>query len=60
MKQSKVELNVDFIGGQGPLTKREAQAISEYIKAQKAKRNKKETKRNTRRSVKGSRNKVAI
>ncbi|MEI9911424.1 MAG: hypothetical protein WDO71_18270 [Bacteroidota bacterium] len=38
MRQSKTELDVDFIGGQGPLTKSEALAISKFIKANKAKR----------------------
>jgi hypothetical protein len=57
MKQTKIELNVDFIGGQVPLTRNEAEAISEYIKAQKAKRKKKPINR-TRRSSKKSRNKI--
>jgi hypothetical protein len=35
MKNKSTELDVDFIGGQGPLTKKEEQAISEFIKAQK-------------------------
>ena len=35
MKNKSVELDVDFIGGQDPLTKVEEQAISEFIKAQK-------------------------
>ena len=35
MKSKSKELDVDFIGGQGPLTKDEQQAISEYIKKQK-------------------------
>jgi hypothetical protein len=35
MKSKAKELDVDFIGGQGPLTKAEEQAISEYIKRQK-------------------------
>ncbi len=35
MKIKRVELDVDFIGGQGPLTKEEEQAISEFIKKQK-------------------------
>ena len=35
MKNKSTVLNVDFIGGQGPLTKGEEQAISKYIKAQK-------------------------
>jgi hypothetical protein len=35
MKNKAKELDVDFIGGQGPLTKEERQKISEYIKAQK-------------------------
>jgi hypothetical protein len=37
MKQDKNELNVDFIGGQGSLTKHEEIAISEFLKAKKAK-----------------------
>lgn len=37
MKQNKNELDVDFIGGTGPLTEEESKAISAYIKAQKAK-----------------------
>ncbi len=57
MKQTKSELNVDFIGGQGPLTKNEAEAISEYIKVQKAKREKKPINR-ARRVSKNSRNKI--
>ena len=35
MKNKSIELDVDFIGGHGPLTKVEEQAISEFIKAQK-------------------------
>lgn len=38
MKQKNNELDVDFIGGLGPLTKEEENAISEFIKAEKAKR----------------------
>lgn len=57
MKQTKNELNVDFIGGQGPLTKNEAEAISEYIKAQKVKREKKQINR-TKRSSKTSHKKT--
>lgn len=37
MKSKSTELDVDFIGGQGPLTKSEEKAISEYIRAYKAK-----------------------
>ena len=37
MKQKQIELNVDFIGGEGPLTKEDADAISEYIRNYKAK-----------------------
>ena len=40
-KRNKNELNVDFIGDQkNPLTEEEAKAISAYIQAQKAKKNK--------------------
>lgn len=35
MKQHKDELDVDFIGGVGPLTKEEEKVISEFIKASK-------------------------
>lgn len=41
MKNKSLELDVDFIGGQGPLTKVEEQAISEFIKAHKLLRVKK-------------------
>ncbi len=39
MKKKK-ELDVDFIGGQGPLTKEEEKLLSEYIQKQKNKKNK--------------------
>ena len=42
MKNKSTELDVDFIGGQVPLTKSEEQAISEFIKAQKALRAKRQ------------------
>ena len=45
MKNKSKELDVDFIGGQGPLTKSEEQAISEFIKAQKLLRAKKQVRR---------------
>ena len=41
MKKKSSELDVDFIGGQDPLTKIEEQTISEFIKAQKLLRTKK-------------------
>ena len=44
MKSKSAELDVDFIGGQGPMTKSEEQAISEFIKAQKLLRAKKQTR----------------
>jgi len=37
MKNRK-ELDVDFIGGQGPMTKEEEKAISDYFKSQKQKK----------------------
>jgi len=40
MKHKKRELDVDFIGGQGPLTKEEEKAISEYLKNKKLLREK--------------------
>lgn len=45
MKNKSTELNVDFIGGQGPLTQSEEQAISEFIKAQKLLRIKKQVRK---------------
>ena len=41
MKTKKIELDVDFIGGQTSLTKEEEKAISEYIRINKSKKNKK-------------------
>jgi hypothetical protein len=35
MKHKSKELDVDFIGGENPMTKEEEKAISEFIKAQK-------------------------
>ena len=32
MKNKKIELDVDFIGGQGPLTPEEEKAISAFIR----------------------------
>ena len=43
MKSKNIELDVDFIGGQGSLTKAEEIAISNYIKAQKVKNSRKQT-----------------
>ncbi len=42
MKNKTKELNVDFIGGQCPLTNEEQKRISEFIKAQKSTQNKKQ------------------
>jgi len=53
-KNKSTELDVDFIGGQGQLTKSEEQAISDFIKAQKLLRIKKQvrkTKTTTRTKV---------
>jgi hypothetical protein len=53
-KNKSTELDVDFIGGQGPLTKSEEKAISEFIKAQKLLKIKKQvrkTKTTTRTKV---------
>ena len=38
MKNKLKELDVDFIGGQNPMTKDEELAISEFIRANKKKR----------------------
>jgi len=41
MKTKKIELDVDFIGGQTSLTREEEKTISEYIQKNKSKKNKK-------------------
>jgi len=41
MKRKAAELDVDFIGGQDPMTKEEELAISEFIKARQLLRAKK-------------------
>lgn len=55
MKAKSKELDVDFIGGQDPLTKDEEKQISEYLRSQKLLRSQKQ-----RRKKKGiaKRNKV--
>jgi hypothetical protein len=45
MKGKIVELDVDFIGGEGPLTKEEEKQIGEFIKSQKLLRVKKQTQK---------------
>lgn len=40
MKTKKIELDVDVIGGQDPLSVEEAKAISEFIKQRKNTKNK--------------------
>ncbi len=40
MKSKRVELDVDFIGGQSPLTKQEEIAISEFIRSRKVHKSK--------------------
>lgn len=44
MKSKELELDVDFIGGGKPLTKKDELAISAFIKADKLKREKANTK----------------
>ncbi|MEK6476752.1 hypothetical protein WJR50_04420 [Catalinimonas sp. 4WD22] len=39
------DLDIDFIGGQGPLTKEEEQAISEYLKKKKEKSKKSKSRK---------------
>ncbi len=46
MKSKSTELDVDFIGGQGLMTKEEEKAISEFIKTQKLLRAKKQIRIN--------------
>ncbi len=52
MKQNKNELDVDFIGGTGPLTKEKEKTISEFIKASKERRKKQTTRQKARTGIK--------
>ena len=45
MKTKKIELDVDFIGGQTSLTKEEEKTISEYIKKNRTKKAKKSSRK---------------
>jgi hypothetical protein len=38
MKKKTIDLNVDFIGGQGPLKKGDEQLLAEYLQTQRAAR----------------------
>jgi hypothetical protein len=51
MKQAVKELEVDIIGGLGPLTKEDERAISEYLQARKVKKSKKGSRLSSRKSV---------
>ena len=44
MKRKSTELDVDYIGGQDPMTKQEEIAITEFVKAQKLMRTQKQTR----------------
>lgn len=48
MKQYKNELDVDFIGGAGSLTKEEEKAISDFIKTSKERLQKQASRRKAR------------
>ncbi len=52
MKQNKNELDVDFIGGSGPLTKEEEKIISEFIKASKERQRKQKAGQKARTDIK--------
>ena len=40
MKQKENELDVDFIGGEGPLTKEEEKLLNDYLRRQKVNKSK--------------------
>jgi hypothetical protein len=48
MKQKKIELDVDFIGGQGALTVEEEKSLSEFFKQRKMTSQKTQNKISTR------------
>ena len=47
MKNNKNELDVDFIGGAGPLTKEEEKAITEFIRASKERNRKQKARKSS-------------
>ena len=47
-KRKSTELDVDFIGGQGPFTKKEKEAISKHIREYKQKMAKRKSRRTIR------------
>ena len=56
MKNKSAELDMDFIGGERPLTKADEVAISNFIRAEKAKGTRKHSTK--RRTVKPTRRNV--
>ncbi len=52
MGHSKRELDVDFIGGLGPLTKEDEKAISDFIQARKLKKANGKTRLSSRKNTK--------
>jgi hypothetical protein len=60
MKQNKNELDVDYIGGLGPLTKEEEKAISGFIKASKERRQKQKVRQKARTANKNIKTSGAI
>lgn len=38
MKNKKTDIDIGFLGGLGPLTKEEEQALNEYFRAKKSKK----------------------
>ena len=51
MSHSKKALDVDFIGGLGPLTKEDEKAISDFLKARKLKKAKGKTRLSSRKNA---------
>jgi hypothetical protein len=51
MKQKNNELDVDFIGGMGPLTKEEEKQISDFIKASKERKQKQKVRKEKSKSL---------
>ena len=56
MKNKSAELDVDFIGGERPLTKEDEVSISNFIQSQKVKRARKHPA--IKRTVKSTRKKI--
>jgi len=60
MKARKNELDVDFIGGEGPLSKEQKKLISDFIKSRKAQQKLTSSKTQTKLATKTLKKKIKV